>query len=34
MDNMHKMINKFKNVLAAEEGPPDLDELFTVLVDP
>jgi membrane protease subunit HflK len=28
MDNMHNMINKFKNVLAAEEGPPDLDELF------
>ena len=28
MDNMHKMINKLKNVLAAEEGPPDLDELF------
>jgi len=25
---MHNMINKFKNVLAAEEGPPDLDELF------
>ena len=22
------MINKFKNILAAEEGPPDLDELL------
>jgi len=28
MDNTHNMIKKLKNMLAAQEGPPDLDELF------
>ena len=28
MDNTHNMIKKIKNMLAAQEGPPDLDELF------
>ena len=25
---MHNVLKRFKNLIAAEEGPPDLDELF------